>query len=185
MLIGLLLLIGSVIVQGFYFVFNERAYEKYDITPLQIVAFEGLLGLILWSMIIPILGVTPCPFGIDPCTFDSEGNAYLERADIFWTEFSSNELILVFTICYTLAIPIFNLALGQVIKSTSAFALVLLYISSNSLIWLVGVGLTYMLEGDTQFELESLSILKNGVKLVGFVITILGTLVYNRLICHK
>lgn len=94
----MLLLIGSVIVQGFYFVFNERAYEKYDITPLQIVAFEGLLGLILWSMIIPILGVTPCPFGIDPCTFDSEGNAYLERADIFWTEFSSNELIFVFTI---------------------------------------------------------------------------------------
>lgn len=100
----------------FTFLFHENTFDWYDITPLQIVAFEDLLGLILWSLIIPILGLTPCPFGIDPCTFDSEGSAYLERADIFLAEFWSNELILAFTFCYILAIPIFNLALGQVIN---------------------------------------------------------------------
>lgn len=61
----------------------------------------------------------------------------------------------------------------------------LLNITKTAAIWVVGIVITLIANGDPDFKIESLNVGVNLVKVVGFAVIITGTLIYNKLIFKK
>jgi len=73
--------------------------------------------------------------------------------------------------------------MGTVIAKTSAVNCCLLTIFSNLFVWVIGIIISLTLgKNDSQYDIESLGLATNGVKLVGFILCTLGLLVYNHVI---
>ena len=58
----------------------------------------------------------------------------------------------------------------------------LLNVTKTSVIWIVGIIITLSADGNADLKLESLNIVVNLVKAIGFAVIITGTLIYNKLI---
>ena len=58
----------------------------------------------------------------------------------------------------------------------------LLNVTKTSVIWIVGIIITLSAGGNADLKLESLNIVVNLVKAIGFALIITGTLIYNKLI---
>ena len=58
----------------------------------------------------------------------------------------------------------------------------LLNVTKTSVIWIVGIIITLSAGGNADLKLESLNIVVNLVKAIGFAVIITGTLIYNKLI---
>lgn len=66
-------------------VIYENIYKKYDITPLEMVGYQGTVGTIIWTAFIVGSKYMDCPFADSQCVFDSNGQTHLED---FMTFFS-------------------------------------------------------------------------------------------------
>jgi len=63
-IVGYLLIILSLFTNGFLFVFEQKLLSKYHLEPLQVVGYEGMYGLIIEIILLPILTFVPCTFGV-------------------------------------------------------------------------------------------------------------------------
>jgi hypothetical protein len=48
----------------------EQIYEKYELNPLQMVGWQGLIGTLIWSILMLILANIGCPFSESYCVSD-------------------------------------------------------------------------------------------------------------------
>lgn len=76
-LIGYLMLILSLICDGFQFSYEQTLFSKYHVDPLLMVGYEGVVGFLFQCLIIISLNFTPCSFGINACTYNKNGKAFI------------------------------------------------------------------------------------------------------------
>jgi len=58
--------------------------RKHTINPIEMVGWEGFFGLIMITFIALVFSLIPCGFGKTICSYDSFGNPYFERIDMFF-----------------------------------------------------------------------------------------------------
>ena len=83
-MIGYLLMLISLIFNGFYYAYEQLLMRRHSINPLQMVGCEGCFGMVIVSFVALILSLVPCDLGAGYCSYDSHGNGYFERIDVFW-----------------------------------------------------------------------------------------------------
>jgi drug/metabolite transporter (DMT)-like permease len=59
-LVGLILMFCSILAQGSQFVVEEKFLGDYYVSPMKVIGWEGIWGLILFSILLPILQFIPC-----------------------------------------------------------------------------------------------------------------------------
>lgn len=77
-IIGYILVISSLVTNGFLFSFEQKLFETFYLEPMEVVGYEGLFGTILCLITVPVLSSVPCSFGISACVFTDSGQAYVE-----------------------------------------------------------------------------------------------------------
>ena len=82
-------------------------------------------------------------------------------------------------------IGIYNLNGVRITKLIDALTRSLLNITKTSIIWVVGIIITFMAGDNTDYQIESKDPVVNVVKAAGFSFIVFGTLVYNKFICKK
>lgn len=81
-----------------------------------------------------------------------------------------------------ITISVFNLNGVRITKLFDAMTRSLLNVTKTSAVWIIGIIITVIADGNPNYQLESLTVLVNVIKAVGFVCIILGTLIYNQLL---
>lgn len=84
----------------------------------------------------------PCPFPNNQCVFDSSGYTRLEDYSTFFSELGDNAYLFILNISFLLVISRFSFDQSTVIATASAFTVCIIRISSNSLVWIIGIILT-------------------------------------------
>jgi hypothetical protein len=84
-----------------------------------------------------------------------------------------------------LTLGVFNLNGVKITKLFDALTRSLLGITKTSIVWIIGVIITAIDKNNKALHIESLSVGVNLVKGLGFLFTIVGTLIYNKLIFQK
>jgi hypothetical protein len=79
-----LLIILSLFTNGFLFVFEQKLLSKYHLEPLQVVGYEGMFGLVIELVLLPILTFIPCSFGVEACVFSERAMPFLERPERYF-----------------------------------------------------------------------------------------------------
>ncbi|PIK37213.1 hypothetical protein BSL78_25954 [Apostichopus japonicus] len=141
-------------------VIEEKFLSKYNVQPLQAVGWEGIFGFTVLSILL-------VPFYFIQLKAIRVGvpDYRLEDAIDALFQLRNNSIILVATIGTFLSIAFFNFAGISVTKEMSATTRMVLDSLRTVVIWAVS-----LLAGWEDF---------NPVQLVGFVVLLLGTFVYN------
>ncbi|XP_056150745.1 solute carrier family 35 member F6 [Lampris incognitus] len=158
---GDLLIIMAQIIVSVQMVLEEKFVYKHDVHPLRAVGTEGLFGFFVLSLLlIPMFFI---PVG----SFSNNPRQVLEDALDAFCQIGYQPLIVLALLGNTVSIAFFNFAGISVTKEISATTRMVLDSLRTLVIWVVSLAL-----GWETFH---------GLQVLGFVILLLGTALYNGL----
>ncbi|KAL2082540.1 hypothetical protein ACEWY4_022358 [Coilia grayii] len=158
---GDLLIIMAQIIVAVQMVLEEKFVYKHNVHPLKAVGTEGLFGFFILSfLLIPMYFIPVGSFGQNP-------RQVLEDALDAFCQIGRQPLILVALFGNTLSIAFFNFAGMSVTKEISATTRMVLDSLRTVVIWAVSLALGW----------ETFL----GLQVLGFIVLLLGTSLYNGL----
>uniref|UniRef100_A0A7N6FD57 Solute carrier family 35 member F6 n=1 Tax=Anabas testudineus TaxID=64144 RepID=A0A7N6FD57_ANATE len=158
---GDLLIIMAQIIASVQMVLEEKFVYKHDVHPLRAVGTEGLFGFFILSLLL-----IPMYF-IYVGNFSNSPRHVLEDTLDAFCQIGHRPLILLALLGNTVSIAFFNFAGISVTKEISATTRMVLDSLRTLVIWVVSLAL-----GWEQFH---------GLQVLGFVVLLLGTALYNGL----
>jgi drug/metabolite transporter (DMT)-like permease len=165
--LGIFLLVLSQLFIGGLFIVEEKLLGDYYLDPLKVVGLEGLWGLIITVILLPIFQVIEC----GPNELCYYGR--LEDTTRAFADMRENWILILQSILIAFSIGSFNAFGVSVTKNASAAQRSTIDTSRTVLIWIFF--LAFKIPGVKQ---ETFSWLQ----LFGFILLVLGTLVYNEII---
>ena len=163
--VGLILVVAGQLFSGINMVAEEKLFRVFYIHPLQMVGWEGFWGMLIYAVILVILQFIPCP-SKDICAFET-----IEDTPQALYSFTQNYWIWVLLIGSLLSITVYNSTNVAVTKYANCVQKSTINTSKTALVWVFF--LAYPGKGHERFI---------WLQVVGFVILIFGTLMYNEII---
>ena len=174
-IIGTLLVIFAQFFSSFGYIVQEKIIKTYDVHPLQLVGYEGLWGIIVFTFLLIIFQFIPCNnWGIegDICTINDNDKYHLEDSIFSFRQIWEKKSILILFIFYIISIFLYNVVginITKLVSSTSRA------VADNARI--VFVYLFFFIFGPEGTK-ETFDL----IQFIGFLFLIIGTLIYNEII---
>ena len=109
--LGIILLGFSMIFNGFQFIIEEAILDRYITHPLKIVGFEGLWGMLIYTLSLIIMQNIDCTYWSvrrDLCSENSLGEWKLEDTLFALRQIGSNGVLFFYVFGVTFTIAFFN-----------------------------------------------------------------------------
>jgi len=173
--LGLCLVVVSNIISPIQFVIEEKLFNIYEINALEGVGYEGLVGLTIMALLLPIYQNIPAKRIIQSKPFDHEQMPQkavfpyhkVEDSIVGFIQISHSSGILIFVILYIITLGAFNFASQAVTKYVSSLSRITMNLARTALTWLISC----LLRWETF----------NFYQLIGFIILTGGVIVYNEI----
>lgn len=173
--LGILMLIASLMFQGFQFIYQEKILNKYKCHPMQLVAWEGTWGVIAFLILLPIFEFIPCGASFESiCSINGKGQLYLESTIFGFEQMFDKIPIFFFTILQTFSICGFNFFGIMLVKMSSSSTRAVMDSTRTVLVWIFFM-IVPMMNGKTLEKFVWL-------QLVGFIVLLFGQTIYNAII---
>ena len=173
---GILILCVSQIVSATQYTLQEHFVKKYKFNTFKLVGFEGFFGISYYSILLTIFQHIHCESwgSLKEVCFEKKGGPILLENTIF--------------------------ALKQIFHKKSLFALVLIYITSIASYNIIGINLTKLVSSTARAIVDTTRTFLiwivflmpfapkeakehfNFLQLFGFILTVLGMIIYNEII---
>lgn len=166
--VGIILLLTAQLAHGTMFIVEEKLLGDYYLHPLKVVGYEGVAGFIMNTGLLLIFQWIPC-HSEGLCPYDR--NYSLEDSGQAFVQMFNNAWILILSIVMIFTIACFNAFGVATTKYGSAGHRAIIDTSRTVLIWVFF--LAYQGPGHETF---------NFLQLLGFIILVLGALMYNEIL---
>ena len=182
-ILGIFLVTLSQVFSCFLFVSEEKILKNYDVPPLKAVGMEGMWGVGCYIILLFIFYFIRCEDWYDIlkdniCIKDDlEGAIRFENALFAFRQIWDSWEIKLFLSMYILSIAFFNFSGLTISKNASATSRTIVDTLRTIIVWSFFLVMPFVPE-DTK---ETFSWLQ----LVGFLILILGGLIYNEILVIK
>lgn len=172
--LGIILLISSLLFSGFQFVYQEIILVKYKCASLQLVAWEGIWGIIVFIILLPCLEWIPCNFdkASKVCSQDEDGDFYIENTIFAFKQMFIQVPLFFYCFLQSFSIAAFNYFGIMIVKYASSATRSVMDSTRTILVWI------FFLIVPVNGKKEKFS----GLQLCGFVILLIGQLIYNKLV---
>lgn len=176
---GIILVILSQLFTAMQFIYEESLMKQYICHPIKAIGWEGIWGCsytVILLIIFPFIG---CPNGSTSsfvqqiCTKDNKGKWSIENIHFAFKQFGDSYLLIGMTFLFVLSISIFNVAGISVSKYTTGTARAVIDSVRTVVVW------GFFLMG---FLPSNLRETFSWIQLVGFILLVIGTLIYNKVI---
>lgn len=173
-ILGIILLIVSLLFSGFQFVFHEMIMSKYKCEPIQIISWEGIWGMLITLILLPIIEFIPCRFkGAEKvCSINPNGDLYLENSVLAFRQMFNVLPIFIYFVMQSITVALFNYFGITIVNQASSSTRSMICSARTLLVWLFF--LIVPINGKTEVFLD--------LQLAGFVFVIIGQLIYNKLV---
>jgi drug/metabolite transporter (DMT)-like permease len=165
--LGLILLIVAQLFAGSLLIVEEKLLSNYYLDPLKVVGLEGLWGLLIWCVLLPIFQQIQCS-SPDLCPYGR-----LEDTMRAFRDYDDKKVLITLSVCICLSIALFNGFGVSVTKNASAAQRSTIDTSRTVLIWIF-----FMAVPVYGKQLEHFKVLQ----LFGFILLVFGTLVFNEIL---
>ena len=176
---GILILIVSLIFQGLQFIYEEKVLIKYNCNALQVIAWEGVWGLLAFCIILPIFEHIPCDWNNMElvkafCSQNQKGDYYLEQTLFAFKQMFDKIPMFFFNFGQTFSICGFNLFGIMIVQYSSSTTRSVMDSTRTILVWIFFLTVPMYNGKKTEFFIW--------LQLVGFIVLVFGQLVYNGII---
>ena len=166
-LLGVILMLLSLVFQGFQYVYEERVMDQVEVDPKRFIAAEGVMGTITMTLLLFITANIPC-YSKDICG----DNESLDSPAVGMIEIFQNFGLLFYTLLSIFSIMVFNLTGLYLTKYVSSIFRVIIDSIRTISVWFFAVFLKF----------EELKLGSFILQVIGFSLLILGNLIYNEII---
>jgi hypothetical protein len=179
---GIILVLIAQIFSASQFVIEEKFLSGYKAHPLKVVGWEGIWGSILYIILLVIFQFIKCtPPPADGsknlssyiCTHNDKDEWILEDTIFAFRQMGNNGVLLFYVILYTCSIAVFNFVGISVTKYLSSPARAVIDTVRTVVVWLF-----FLMPYINEKYRETF----NYLQLIGFIMLVLGTLIYNEVI---
>lgn len=166
-LLGVALMFISLIFQGFQYVYEERIMDRAEVDPKRFIAAEGVFGTLTTTLLLFITANVRCT------SFDMCGNnETLDSPSLAMIELFRNLPLFFYTLLSVFSIMVFNLTGLYLTKYVSSIFRVIIDSIRTISVWFFAV----------LFGFEKLKLGSFIMQIIGFMLLILGNLIYNEII---
>jgi drug/metabolite transporter (DMT)-like permease len=162
---GLVFICLGEVLQAFQFIQEEYFYDRFDVEPVRLVGLEGLFASATAAVLLTILQFTECSHMM--CT-----HGRMEDTFLAIRQMRDNPTIFKLHLCCLVSVAVFNVSSNFVTKYGSATQRAVTDNCRTVLIW------SYFLSFGNSHTHETFDL----VQLGGFVMIVLGSLVYNEIV---
>lgn len=170
--IGILALFISLIFQGFVFSYQERLLDEYEIKPIQMVGMESMMGAIMCTILLMLASNVTCTH---PEFCNSEIGQPIDSPPTSLFDLADNYAWIYFVLT-ALSVMIFNLVGLIITKHAGSVFRVILDTLRTITIWIISI-----IIGFEKVKPAAKII----IELAGFILLILGNLIFNEIIVLK
>jgi drug/metabolite transporter (DMT)-like permease len=177
---GIILVIVAQLFSATQFIVEEKFMKNYKCHPLKAVGWEGIWGASLYLILLIIFQFIPCdatlpisPITKTICSHDDNDEWKLENTVFAFRQMGDNGALLFFVILYVCSIAVFNFVGISVTKYASSPARAVVDTVRTIFVWIF-----FLMPFINECDRESF----NWLQLVGFVVLVLGTVVYNEVL---
>ena len=176
--VGIILLCTSQFFSSTEYVFQEKFIKHYDVHPFQLVGFEGLWGVLMYTILLVIFQFSSCDSWNDSlkegiCSINDDGDYHIEDSIFAFRQMWNRKAILIVYIFYVVSIALYNIVGINLTKLVSSTARAVVDTVRTVFIWLFFLFI-HPVDG-TKEEFRPL-------QFVGFCFLVFGTLVYNEIL---
>ncbi|CAD8133905.1 unnamed protein product [Paramecium octaurelia] len=177
-IISIFLMLFSIFLYGFQYTIEERFYKTYFIHPLELIGFEGMWGLIIYTFICISLTFTKCPEVLYNVCIPYDGEFYFERADYYFQQFSQSALLQFAVIFGILSISVYNTMCQTVTKYLSCVTRALVDVAKIMMIWIISLIIS-LSTSSSNYHWENVRLGAIIIEVVGFSFVVAGEIIYN------
>jgi hypothetical protein len=170
--IGIICLFLSLMFQGFCYCYQENLLDTYEVNVMQMIGFESMVGAITSTVLMLIAMNINC---ISSEFCNKEKGFPIDSPPTAFYDLGFNNASLYFVLC-CFSIMIFNLCGLTITKNAGAVFKVILDTLRTITVWIISVIIRFE-------DLKPAG--KVTLELCGFILLILGNLIYNELLVLK
>jgi len=178
---GVVLVIIAQLFAATQFIVEEKFMKNYKCHPLKAVGWEGVWGASLYLILLIIFQFVPCDAAgsLTPYTCSQDdsadvGNSWrLENTAFAFRQMGNDGLLLFYVIFYICSIAVFNFVGISVTKYASSPARAVIDTVRTIFVWLF-----FLMPFIGLCQRESFAY----VQLIGFVLLVIGTVIYNEVL---
>ncbi len=175
--VGIILLCTSQFFSSTEYVLQEKFIKHYDVHPFQLVGFEGLWGVCMYSILLIIFQFVHCNDWSEAlqeiCFRDDEGDFLVENSIFAFRQMWDNKNLLIVYIFYVVSIALYNIVGINLTKLVSSTARAVVDTVRTVFIWLFFLYFTPVEGTEEHFHV---------LQFIGFILLVLGTLIYNEIL---
>jgi hypothetical protein len=154
-------------------VVEEVLMTKYQITPVLLVGLEGMWGVLMLAVILPILSETPQDEGvISTVFFESTMDTFVKMAN--------SATLTALIVLYCLAVWAYNIASNVVTKKFNAVVRSIFEACRVLGVWVADLFINYVVQWKGSGSPGEAWTKYSFLELGGFVFLLLGTFAYRR-----
>ncbi|KAI9908761.1 hypothetical protein PsorP6_016662 [Peronosclerospora sorghi] len=157
-------------------VVEEHMMLALNVSPMLLVAFEGLWGLVFYVLLVPILTLTPA-------TGSAFARIWHEDFVDSFVQVKNSPTLMVLIIVYIVAVGTLNVTGNYVTKHLSAVMRSFTETLRTLGVWMVSLFLFYVMQWRGPVSPGEQWTSYSWLELGGFVLMVYGTLAYKKLIC--
>ena len=177
-LVGIILLCISQFFSSTEYVFQEKFIKHYEVHPFQLVGFEGLWGVLIYTILLIIFQFVSCKSwsksmreGV--CSINDDGEYHIEDSIFAFRQMWNRKAILIVYIFYVISIALYNIVGINLTKLVSSTARAVVDTVRTVFIWLFFLFI-HPVDGTKETF--------RPLQFVGFCFLVFGTLVYNEIL---
>ena len=175
--VGIILLCTSQFFSSTEYVLQEKFIKHYEVHPFQLVGFEGLWGVCMYSILLIIFQFVHCNDWSEAlqeiCFKDDEGDFLVENSIFAFRQMWDNINLLIVYIFYVVSIALYNIVGINLTKLVSSTARAVVDTVRTVFIWLFFLYFTPVEGTEEHFHV---------LQFIGFILLVLGTLIYNEIL---
>ncbi len=176
--VGIILLCTSQLFTSTEYVFQEKFIKHYDVHPFQLVGFEGLWGVCMYTILLIIFQFVSCNSWSDSlkegiCSKNDDNKFHIEDSLFAFRQMWEKKAILIVYIFYVVSIALYNIVGINLTKLVSSTARAVVDTVRTVFIWLF-----FLCFEPVEGTKETFHVLQ----FIGFLFLVFGTLVYNEII---
>ena len=172
--LGVVTLIIAQLFVATDFVVEETIVKKYRVHPLQLTGWEGVYGMIYYSILLSIFYHIRCDVSNPLCYVNQAGEARLEDFIFAIKQLSASMPLCLVSLGYIMSIAVYNFAGLSISKYVSSSCRAVMDNARTVVIWLFFLLTPYLPNSWREVFIP--------LQLVGFVFLVFGTMVYNEII---
>jgi drug/metabolite transporter (DMT)-like permease len=177
-IVGIALLCTSQFFSSTEYVFQEKFIKHYDVHPFQLVGFEGLWGVCMYTILLIIFQFVSCDKWGDSlkegiCSVNDDNKYHIEDSIFAFRQMWDKKAILVVYIFYVVSIALYNIVGINLTKLVSSTARAVVDTVRTVFIWLFFLCFEPVKNTKEKFHI---------LQFIGFCFLVFGTLVYNEIV---